>query len=143
MKATLLCYLQVGIRAAILVAKNRNGSVQLWLQLFGAIGLRQWLALLAEPMILWGREIAFPARSTATAAAGLIDSHRGAALGQAEEVALDYDVSDEALEIASGMYSGMIPTLANTYCFTCPNGQERMMPLRAHAAPARVDNQQR
>jgi hypothetical protein len=142
MKATLLCYLQIGIRASILAAKNRNGSVQLWLQLFGAIGLRQWLALLAEPIIVWGRGIAFPARSMATAA-GLIDSHRGADLGQAEEVALDYDVPDEALEIASGMYSGMIPTLANTYCFTCPNGQERMLPLRVHAAPARVDNQQR
>ena len=52
MKATLLCYLQIGIRAAILAAKNRNGSVQLSLQLFGAIGLRQWLALLAEPQKL-------------------------------------------------------------------------------------------
>ena len=143
MKATLLCYLQIGIRAAILAAKNRNGSVQLSLQLFGAIGLRQWLALLAEPIIVWGRGIAFPARSMATAAARLVDRQRGAALEQAEEVTLDYDVSDEALEIASGTYSGMIPTLANTYCFTCPNGQERMMPLRVHAAPARVDYQQR
>lgn len=35
-----------------------------------------------------------------------------------------FDVSDEDLERASGAYSGSIPTLAGTYCFTCPLAEE-------------------
>jgi len=40
-----------------------------------------------------------------------------------EEDILTYEISDEALEAASGMCLG-IPTLANTYCFTCPTGSD-------------------
>jgi hypothetical protein len=35
-----------------------------------------------------------------------------------------FDVSDEDLERASGACNGSIPTLAGTYCFTCPLGGE-------------------
>ena len=43
-------------------------------------------------------------------------------LDQDNEVALTYEVSDEALEIASSPLIGVAPTLVNTYCFGCPAG---------------------
>jgi len=47
---------------------------------------------------------------------------------QAEREALDDDASDQALEAACAMRLA-VPTLVNTYCFTCPAGQ--MIPSRA------------
>jgi hypothetical protein len=41
---------------------------------------------------------------------------------QDDEVALTYEVSDEALEITSSLRIGAAPTLVNTYCFGCPAG---------------------
>jgi len=120
MKESLLCLLQFALRAAIIAAKNRSGSLQLFIQLFEAIGPRQWLAALAAPIIARTRAIAFPARPTATAAQCVGGNAGARDFGQVEE-ALNYDVSDEALETASGMCL-RIPTLANTYCFTCPTG---------------------
>ena len=41
-----------------------------------------------------------------------------------DEEPIFFDVSDEDLERASGPCNGSIPTLAGTYCFTCPSDQE-------------------
>jgi hypothetical protein len=123
MKESLLCLRQFSLRAAIIAAKNRSGSLQLFIQLFEAIGPRQWLAALAAPIVARARAIAFSARPTATAA-GFIGGNAGARdFEQVAEETLNYEVSDEALEAASGMCL-RIPTLANTYCFTCPTAAD-------------------
>jgi hypothetical protein len=41
-------------------------------------------------------------------------------LNRTEEEILTYEVSDEAMEAASGTYNGGRTTLSHTYCFTCP-----------------------
>ena len=41
-------------------------------------------------------------------------------LDRTAEETLAYDVSDEALEVASGTGTGGPPTLTHTYCFACP-----------------------
>ena len=124
MKESLLNLLQFGLRAAIIAAKNRSGSLQLSILLLQAIGPRQWLALLAAPIIARARAIAFSARPAATVAR-CIGSNAGACdFRQVAEETLNYEVSDEALEAASGMCL-RIPTLANTYCFTCPTGSDK------------------
>jgi hypothetical protein len=123
MKETLLSLLQLGVRAAIIAAKNRTGSIQLSVLLLQAIGPRQWLALLAAPVVAWARAFAFSARPAATAARCIGGSAGARDFDQVAEETLNYDVSDEALEAASGMCL-RIPTLANTYCFTCPTGSD-------------------
>lgn len=124
MKESLLYLLQFGLRAAIIAAKNRSGSIQLSILLLQAIGPRQWPPLLAAPIIARARAIRFSARPAATAARS-IGSNAGACdFGQVAEEMLSYEVSDEALEAASGMCL-RIPTLANTYCFTCPTGSDK------------------
>jgi len=64
MKDTLLSTLQLGLRAAMIAAKNRNGNFQALIQLFEATGPRQWLALLVGPIVAWGRSIAVSAQDT-------------------------------------------------------------------------------
>ena len=115
--------LQFGLRAAIIAAKKRSGSRQLSILLFQAIGPRQWLALLAAPIVAWTREIVFSARPTATAARFIGGNAGGCEFEQVAEETLNCEVSDEALEAVSGMCFRM-PTLANTYCFTCPSGSD-------------------
>lgn len=45
-------------------------------------------------------------------------------LDQTDENVFDYEISDEALEVASGVRAGEIATLMyGSYCFTCaPDG---------------------
>ena len=58
MKEALLSLLQLSLRAAIIAAKNRSGSLQVSIQLIEAVGPRQWLAVLAAPIIAWARTVA-------------------------------------------------------------------------------------
>jgi hypothetical protein len=123
MKESLLSLLQFGLRAAMIAAKNRTGSLQLFIQLFEAIGPRQWLSVLGAPIVARARAITFSARP-AVMAAGIIGGNASSrALEPIAEEALNYDISDESLEAAAGMCL-RIPTLANTYCFTCPSGAD-------------------
>jgi hypothetical protein len=54
MKDALLPLFQLALRIAMVAAINRNGNLQLLIKLFEAMGLRQWLVLLAAPIIGWG-----------------------------------------------------------------------------------------
>jgi hypothetical protein len=54
MKDVLLSFFQLALRIAMVAAINRNGNLQLLIKLFEAMGLRQWLVLLAAPIVGWG-----------------------------------------------------------------------------------------
>jgi hypothetical protein len=120
MKEALLSLLQLSLRAAIIAAKNRSGSLQVSIQLIEAVGPRQWLAVLAAPIIAWARTVASLTRST-PAMAHLCTSGSDSTniFKPTKDATLDCEISDEALERASGIYFG-VPTLVGTYCFTCP-----------------------
>lgn len=49
---------------------------------------------------------------------------RQSVCNDADEEAIFFGVSDEALERACGPWDASVPTLVGTYCFTCPTEQE-------------------